>query len=218
PVEARESFLALLASGRSAIPVLESLDQAGLLVALIPEWERVRFLPQRNAVHRFTVDRHLMEATAQATELVRRVARPDLLLIGAFLHDIGRGSTGDPSGAGAVLARRIVTRFGLPPSDVDTVQLLVRHHLLLPDTALHRDLDDPATVRTVADAVSGSAGLLELLHALAEADARATGAGVWTEWKAGLVADLVRRVGRALTGAPPPRPAPPAPDPAHPAA
>src|SRR5262249_8230558 len=124
PVEARESFLALLASGRSAIPVLEALDQAGLLVALIPGWERGRFLPELHAGHRFTVARHLMEATAQATELVRRVARPDLLLIGAFLHDIGKGSTGDHSVAGAVLARRIVTRFGLPPSDVDTVQLL----------------------------------------------------------------------------------------------
>jgi [protein-PII] uridylyltransferase len=149
-----------------------------------------------------------MEATAQATALVRGVARPDLLLLGAFLHDIGKGSAGDHSAAGAVLAGGIAARIGLPPSDVDTVRLMVRHHLLLPDTALHRDLADPATVRAVAEAVSGSVGLLELLHALAESDARATGPGVWTEWRAGLVADLVRRVARALTGAPPPEPAP----------
>jgi [protein-PII] uridylyltransferase len=87
---------------------------------------------------------------------------------------------------------------------VDSVQRMVRHHLLLPDTATHRDLTDPATVRTVVTAVSGSAGLLELLHALSEADARATGAGVWTDWKAGLVAELVRRVARSLAGAPSP--------------
>jgi len=211
PAEPRESFLALLATGRAAIPVLEALDQAGLLATLVPEWERVRFLPQRNAVHRFTVDRHLMETAAQATELVRRVARPDLLLLGSFLHDIGKGSPGDHSATGAVLARRICSRIGLSPSDVDSVQEMVRHHLLLPDTALRRDLSDPATVRTVADAVSGSAGLLELLHSLAEADARATGPGVWTEWKSGLISDLVRRVARALTGAPPPVPSPLAP-------
>jgi [protein-PII] uridylyltransferase len=208
PAPARESFVALLASGRPAIPVIEALDQAGLLVRLVPEWERVRFLPQRDPVHRFTVDRHLMEAAAQATALVRGVARPDLLLLGAFLHDIGKGSASDHSAAGAVLAGGIAARLGLLPSDVDTVRLMVRHHLLLPDTALHRDLADPATVRTVADAVSGSAGLLELLHAVSEADARATGPGVWTDWRAGLVADLVRRVARALTGAPSPGPAP----------
>jgi [protein-PII] uridylyltransferase len=203
PAQARESLVGLLATGRAAIPVLEALDQAGLLSTLVPEWERVRFLPQRNPVHRFTVDRHLMETAAQATALVRRVARPDLLLLGAFLHDIGKGSPGDHSEAGAALARRVATRIGLPAADVETVRKMVRYHLLLPDTATHRDLDDPATARTVADAVSGSAGLLELLHALSEADARATGPGVWTDWKAGLMADLVRRAACALAGAPP---------------
>jgi [protein-PII] uridylyltransferase len=208
PAAAREAFVAMLAAGRPAIPVLEALDQAGLLVSLIPEWERVRFLPQRNPIHRYTVDRHLMECAAQATELVRRVARPDLLLLGAFVHDIGKGSPGDHSAAGAGLARRVATRMGLPAADIDCVEAMVRYHLLLPDTATHRDLTDPATVRTVVDAVSGSAGLLELLHALAEADARATGTEVWTDWKAGLIADLVRRVARSLAGAPPPAAAP----------
>ena len=204
PAAAREAFVAVLAAGRPAIPVLEALDQVGVLVSLIPEWERVRFLPQRNPIHRYTVDRHLMETAAQATELVRHVARPDLLLIGAFLHDIGKGSPGDHSVAGAGLARRIATRMGFPPEDVECVQAMVRHHLLLPDAATHRDLTDPATVRAVVDAVSGSAGLLELLQALTEADSRATGTGVWTDWKAELVFDLVRRVARALAGAPPP--------------
>jgi [protein-PII] uridylyltransferase len=208
PAEARESLVAVLAAGRSAIPVLEALDQAGILARAVPEWERVRFLPQRNPVHRYTVDRHLTETAANAADLVRRVARPDLLLLGAFLHDIGKGSPGDHSTAGAALAARVATRIGLPAADVATVRLMVRHHLLLPEAATRRDLADPATVRAVADAVSGSAGLLELLHALSEADARATGPGVWTDWKAGLVADLVRRVARALTGAAAPAPEP----------
>ena len=79
----------------------------------------------------------------------------------------------------------------------------MRHHLLLPETATRRDLDDPATVAGVADAV-GDADVLELLHALTDADAAATGPAAWSEWKAGLVDDLVRRVGLRLSGAPPP--------------
>ena len=214
PAEARDSLVATLSGGRSAIPVLEALDQAGLLVRLIPEWERVRFLAQHNPVHRFTVDRHLMEAAAAASELARRVTRPDLLVLGAFLHDIGKGwpEAGDHSAIGAEVAGRIAHRLGLDRTDADIVERMARYHLLLPDTATHRDLSDPATVRVVTDRVAGSVGLLELLHTLSEADARATGPGVWTEWKAGLITDLVRRASRAMTGAPQPAAVPLAPE------
>lgn len=79
---------------------------------------------------------------------------------------------------------------------------LVRHHLLLIDTATRRDLDDPATVRSVADAV-GSVGTLEILHALTEADALATGPAAWSAWRGSLVADLVARVAAVLRGTAP---------------
>ena len=71
--------------------VLETLDRFDLITRIIPEWEPVRSRPQRNAFHQFTVDRHLMEAAAQASALTRRVDRPDLLLVGAFFHDLGKG-------------------------------------------------------------------------------------------------------------------------------
>ena len=80
--------------------VLEALDQAGLLVSLLPEGQAVRCKPQHNAVHRFTVDRHLIETAAQAAGLTRHVSRPDLLLLAALLHDIGKGSPGDHTDAG----------------------------------------------------------------------------------------------------------------------
>ena len=63
------------------------------------------------------------------------------------------------------------------------------------------------TVAQVAQAV-GSWPLLELLHALAIADGQATGPAAWNDWKAGLVSELVRRVGAALGGEPPPAPRP----------
>ena len=206
PPAAREAFVDLLGTGHAAVPVLEALDQAGLLVRLLPEWARVRSRPQRNPVHRFTVDRHLIEAAAQAAALTRTVARPDLLLLGALLHDIGKGWPGDHTDAGVAAVRELGPRLGLSYGDAATVVAMVRHHLLLPDTATRRDLDDPVTVRGVVDAVAGSADLLDLLHALSIADGLATGPAAWSEWKAGLVAELVARARDAMSGAPPPAP------------
>jgi [protein-PII] uridylyltransferase len=170
---------------------------------VLPEWERVRCKPQRNAVHRFTVDRHLIETAVEAAALTRRVARPDLLLLGALLHDIGKGWPGDHTDAGVAVVPEIGRRLGLARHDVDVLIRLIRHHLLLPDSATRRDLDDPATVRAVAEAVEDRQ-TLELLHALTEADALATGPAAWGDWKAGLVRDLVGRTAQVLAGGPTP--------------
>ncbi|TDD73329.1 [protein-PII] uridylyltransferase, partial [Actinomadura rubrisoli] len=208
PAEARDALVALLGAGPAAIGVWEALDQAGLIVRLLPDWERVRNRPQRNPVHRFTVDRHLVEAAAGAAALTREVARPDLLLVGALLHDIGKGWPGDHSVSGAVVARDLGAGLGFPEGDVEVLETVVRHHLLLPETATRRDIDDPATVRSVVAAVSAVPGrereILELLAALAIADGNATGPAAWGGWKAGLVAELTRRVAAALSGGTPP--------------
>jgi len=203
PADARDAFVDLLGTGHRAVPVLEALDRAGLLVRLIPEWARVRSHPQRNPVHRFTVDRHLTEAAAEAAALTRTVARPDLLLLGAFLHDIGKGFPGDHTDAGVAVVRELGPRLGLGDGDAATIVAMVRHHLLLPDTATRRDLSDPVTVRTVVEAVDGSRDLLDLLHGLAIADGLATGPAAWTDWKADLVAELVDRARDAVSGQPP---------------
>ena len=199
PVEVRDALVALLGAGHAAVPVLEALDQHGLLVRLLPEWAAVRNRPQRNAYHRFTVDRHLCETAANAAALTRQVARPDLLLVGAWLHDIGKGYPGDHTDAGMEIVAEVGARMGFVPADVEALVAMVRHHLLLPDVASRRDIDDPATVEVVASAV-GNRSILELLHALAEADGLATGPSAWGPWKAGLVAELVARTAVRLSG------------------
>jgi [protein-PII] uridylyltransferase len=199
PLEARERLAELLLAGPSAIDVIEALDQRGLLVRVLPEWAPVRSKPQRNAYHRFTVDRHLCEAAVGAAALAGRVRRPDLLVIGALLHDIGKGYPGDHTAAGMVLVRTIATRMGFPAEDVELLVAMVEHHLLLADVATRRDLSDSATVDAVAQAV-GSLELLELLAALTEADSLATGPSAWGTWKAELVAELVVRTQHALGG------------------
>ena len=199
PAGAADKLVALLLEGHGAIPVLEALDQRGLLTRLLPEWEPVRSRPQRNAYHRFTVDRHLWEAAANAAGLVDRVARPDLLVLGALFHDIGKGYTGDHTTAGMEIVRGLGHRLGIGLADTDVLIAMVEHHLLLPDVAVRRDLTDSATLSHVAESV-GSVEVLDLLHALTEADSKATGPSAWGSWKEGLVDDLVTRVRHVLGG------------------
>jgi [protein-PII] uridylyltransferase len=200
PDGGRDELVALLRQGHRAIDALEALDQTGVLTTLLPEWAAVRSRPQRNAYHRFTVDRHLWEAAANAAALTDRVERPDLLVLGALFHDLGKGSPGDHTDAGIELVRVVGPRLGLDPADVETLVTLVRHHLLLPDVAVRRDLSDPATIRLVRDAV-GDVETLHLLHALTEADSLATGPSAWGSWKEQLVAELVKRTAVTLDGA-----------------
>ena len=210
PPVARAALVSLLGSGPGLLSTWETCDRYGLIDGWLPEWARMRSLPQHHPIHRFTLDRHLVQAAYEATAYTREVDRPDLLLIAAFLHDVGKGLEGDHSTVGAPIAADIATRIGLPPADVATIEKLVRLHLLLPDVATRRDLSDPMTISTVAAAV-GDTTTLDLLHALARADSHATGPAAWSDWKGRLMAELVRRVHTALdTGA---LPAPPQPDP-----
>ena len=199
--EARSALFDLLAAGPASVAAFEALDQYDLLTRVLPEWEPVRSKPQHNPYHRFTVDRHLIEAAVEASKLRHRVARPDLLLLGAWLHDLGKGYPGDHSEVGAQLMGTIAARIGFPPHERDVLMKLARDHLLLPDAATRRDVRDPATVTRVAEVV-GDLQTLELLHALCEADGKATGPSAWSPWKAALVDELVSAVAGRLAGWP----------------
>jgi [protein-PII] uridylyltransferase len=207
PRPALGELLSLLGTGRPLVDVVESLDRTGLWGRLFPEWGAVRDLPPRDRAHVWTVDRHMVESCAQAARLTTRVARPDLLLVGTLVHDIGKGRAGDHSEVGESLAVQIGRRLGFAEPDVAVLGQVVRHHLLLPHTATRRDLDDPATIMRVVETVDGNGLVLDLLEALAEADALATGPGVWSPWKQTLIRDLVGRCRTLLAGDPLPAPA-----------
>ncbi|MBB5789010.1 [protein-PII] uridylyltransferase [Jiangella mangrovi] len=206
PAAARDALVSLLGAGPGIVPVWDALEAAGLVLRWLPEWERIRYRPTRTPVHRHTVDRHLVETAAVAARLTRRVARPDLLLLGALVHDLGKGVRGDHSEAGEPIAIALGLRLGLTEPDAATLGRLVRHHLLLPETATRRDPDDPATLAAVVDAV-GTREFLDLLACLTEADAAAAGPVAWSPLRARLVGDLVERTRHVLAGAAPPEPA-----------
>lgn len=210
---ARDAFVALLGAGRGAIPVFEALDHEDVLVALFPEWAQVRARPQRNAYHRFTVDRHSLEAVAEAAALldpddpagegfdgdVARRAPRAALLLSALLHDIAKGKPGDHSVLGVGVAREFAARIGIDQEATDLIAWAVEHHLLLADTATRRDLSDEYTVANYARVV-GDVAANDLLYALTLADSRATGPSAWSMGKAALVRELYGKADTLLAG------------------
>jgi [protein-PII] uridylyltransferase len=214
----RAGFVRLLRYGALAVPVFEALDHEGVLARVLPEWEHVRSRPQRNAYHRYTVDRHLLEAVAQCAKLLdageaprgsgwehdvdavvaRACRRPELLLLGALLHDLAKGMDGDHSELGELTAARLMRRMGFDSEAREILPWLVRNHLVMADVATRRDLSDASVADNLAALCSGDAERLRLLYLLTIGDSKATGPAAWSPSKAALVRDLFVKAATAI--------------------
>ncbi|MGH2653027.1 MAG: bifunctional uridylyltransferase/uridylyl-removing protein GlnD [Actinomycetota bacterium] len=194
-----ESFVRILAAGSDGERALEAMDRAGILGRFLPEWEAVRCRPQRDPYHRFSVDVHLLRTAAIAAELLRDAPVDDraAVLVGAFLHDIGKAGGDGHVEAGARIAAGALERMGVVGDTRDAVLFLVAEHLLLSDTATRRDLDDENLILDVAARV-GNSERLAMLVLLTQADARATGPHAWTPWRQALIGELAGKVERVL--------------------
>ena len=200
PPTAQRAMIDFLTAGPGLATVWDELDYSGVVDHWLPEWADIRLRGSSSPVHRFTVDRHTIETCMNAAALARNVARPDLLAVGALLHDIGKGGHGDHSVVGESMALDIATRWGFDADDAAVIGRLVRHHLTLPNVATRRDIEDPSTANNLAQIVE-TEEFLDLLAALTEADARATGPTAWTAWRRGLIEGLVEKTRSVLLGA-----------------
>lgn len=208
---ARDALLELLRAGAGGLPAMADADYLGVLEAYLPEWGRVRGRPQRNPLHTFDLDTHLMQASAWLASIVSgdldeahakifaEMEDPDALVLGTWLHDVGKAWPGDHSVSGEAVARDWVLHMGFSQERADRVAGLIRHHLLLPDVATQRDIDDPDEVEQVAVTI-GNTELLDGLFLLGFADSRATGKPAWSTWKDLLVTRLHHRLRRVLEG------------------
>ena len=197
--EAKDAFISLLGSGRHLISTWESLDFAGLIDTWFPIWSQVRGCPQNSQIHSFTVDRHLLESAIHANNYTREVSRPDLLLVGSFFHDIGKGGEKDHSDEGAEIMQKLAPNLGFNKEDSEILVKLVQHHLLLPEFATKRDLEDPLTISSVAKIVENET-FLDLLYYLTLADMFATGPLASSEWRQQLIQELVEKVRNEIRG------------------
>jgi len=210
--EAQRIFLDLMLKHGNPERALRRMNELGVLSAFIPEFEPIVAMMQFNVYHHYTVDEHiiqcimvldqiergeLVEELPIASAILKEGVNRKVLYVALLLHDIGKGRPEDHSVLGAQIARRVAPRLGLSAEDSETVDWLVRHHLLMSDTAQKRDISDPRTVRGFARMV-GSRKRLDLLTVLTVCDIRGVGPGTWNNWKAMLLRRLYRDTADAL--------------------
>jgi [protein-PII] uridylyltransferase len=210
--EAQRIFLDLLLKHGNPERALRRMNELGVLSTFIPEFEPIVAMMQFNMYHSYTVDEHTIQVISNLTaiekgeleeelplssEVIRKGLNRKVLLVAMLLHDIGKGREQDHSILGAQIARKVAPRLGLSKADCETVEWLVRHHLLMSDMAQKRDIADPRTVRGFAKAVQ-SVKRLDLLLVLTVCDIRGVGPDTWNNWKAALLRALYNQTREAL--------------------
>ena len=202
--EAQQIFLELLLKHGNPERALRRMNELGFLAKFIPEFEPIVAMMQFNMYHSYTVDEHTIQclktlAQIEKSELVEELPIASSILkdgvnrkviyIALLLHDIGKGRSDDHSILGAKIAKQVSPRLGLNKQETETVEWLVRYHLLMSDMAQKRDISDPRTVRDFAKAVQ-SVKRLNLLTVLTVCDIRSVGPDTWNNWKATLIRQL----------------------------
>ncbi|MBY6158261.1 [protein-PII] uridylyltransferase [Pseudooceanicola nitratireducens] len=210
--EAVRIFLGTLLNHGNPERALRRMNELGVLAAFLPEFEPIVAMMQFNMYHHYTVDEHtiqclrhlamiehgeLKEELPIASTILKEGVNRKVLYVALMLHDIGKGREEDHAIVGARIARSVCPRLGLKPAECETVEWLVRYHLLMSDMAQKRDIADPRTVRDFAKAVR-TRERLDLLCVLTVCDIRGVGPGVWNNWKAALLRGLYNQTRRAL--------------------
>ena len=210
--EAIRIFLDLMLKHGNPERALRRMNELGVLSAFIPEFEPIVAMMQFNMYHSYTVDEHtiqcishlaqiereeLIEELPVASGILKRGINRKILYVALLVHDIGKGRDEDHSVLGAQIARKIAPRLGLKQKECDTVEWLVRYHLLMSDTAQKRDIAEPRTVRDFAKAMK-SVERLDLLTVLTVCDIRGVGPTTWNNWKAMLLRGLYKETRAAL--------------------
>jgi [protein-PII] uridylyltransferase len=209
----RDVFLDICrAWGRVAL-TLSEMHELGLLGRYLPEFGALTCLVQYDVYHKFSADQHSLlavehlEALAPgqsaesegAAQVFNEVEKPELLMLGMLLHDIGKARGHGHVAKGIPLAQALTRRIGLPETECGLVEFLVAHHLTMSHIAQRRDIDDPKTISDFAATV-GDPQRLRMLYLLTYADMRAVGPGVLTPWQASILHELYRRTLARLTG------------------
>ncbi|NVO26621.1 [protein-PII] uridylyltransferase [Donghicola sp. C2-DW-16] len=209
---ANKIFLDLLLKRGNPERALRRMNELGVLAAFMPEFAPIVAMMQFNMYHSYTVDEHTIQCISQMAQIERQELTEPLplassifdeglnrkvLYVAMLLHDIGKGRKEDHSILGAQIARRVTPRLGLKKEECETVEWLVRYHLLMSDVAQKRDISDPRTVRDFAKVVKNRKRL-DLLTVLTVCDIRGVGPDTWNNWKAMLLRQLHAETAKAL--------------------
>ncbi|MBT5107260.1 MAG: [protein-PII] uridylyltransferase [Rhodospirillaceae bacterium] len=212
--DANAIFMRVLTANPDPETTLRRMNEAGVLGRFLPDFGRVVAQMQYDMYHVYTTDEHTIRAIGilnqiergeltdelpVSSKIISKVLSREVLYAAVLLHDIAKGRGGDHSILGAKMAIKICPRLGFTAEQTDTIAWLVRHHLVMSDTAFKRDLDDPKTIEDFVALVQ-SPERLRLLLCLTAADIRAVGPGRWNNWKATLLREIYYRSEALMSG------------------
>ncbi len=211
-VKVNQTFLSILRKGEKVGPLLRKMHELGFLSQFIPEFSEIEGKVHYDLYHVHPVDIHSILAVEELeklkagdyqkeypllTCLMQEVEKPEILFLTTLLHDLGKGKEGDHSLLGAEMTQCIAPRMGLSLEEKECIEFLVRHHLMMVETAIRRDLHDEQIILRFAKEV-GNSDRLKLLYLLTFADIKAVGPEAWNSWKDTLLKELFLKTSRFL--------------------
>lgn len=212
--DCKRLFRSILESRYGCTRCLQLMNQWGILGRLIPDFGRIVGQMQHDLFHAYTVDQHTLRAIKfirrfthstyahefpQCSQVMSEVERPELLVLAALFHDVGKGQGGHHAQIGAKAVGQFALELGYAKEDVQFVEFLVREHLTMSSVAQKKDTSDPKVIQTFSKLV-GSKERLDALYLLTVADIRATNPKIWNSWKAQLLEDLYKKTLGFLSG------------------
>lgn len=204
---ASRMFLDIFRSNGAIARALNAMMKIGVLERFIPEFAWIRFLPQHDIYHQYTVDLHTMAVLEHIDSFGRKngdpedallrtifskLDRKETLSLAGLFHDIAKGRGAGHEVRGEQIAGRVLQRLGLAEEDVDEVCFLIRNHLAMTHLAFKKDLHDSALVSRFAETVMTKRHL-DLLMLLTHADLRAVGPTAFSSWRRLLLEELYYR-------------------------
>ncbi len=210
--EARQTFIDIIKQPIGVTHELRRMNRYGVLAAYLPVFANIVGRMQYDLFHVYTVDQHtlfvvrnLRRLTVRkyykelplCSDVIRNLAKPELLYIAGLFHDIAKGRGGDHSELGASDAEQFCLDHGITEFDTKLVSWLVNSHLLMSITAQKKDISDPAIIYDFAAAV-GDKLHLDCLYLLTVCDIRGTSPSLWNSWKSSLLENLYHATKLAL--------------------
>jgi len=205
--EANRIFLEIFRGRRAVSRALTTMMKVGFLERFISDFAWIRFLPQHDIYHQYTVDLHTMavlenidsyggQKTDREDDLLRgifaKLDKPEIVYLAGLFHDIAKGRGPGHEVRGEEIARPVLKRLGLPEEDIDDVGFLIRNHLAMTHLAFKKDLHDADLVSRFAENVMDRRRL-DYLLLLTHADLRAVGPTAFNSWRNMLLEELYYR-------------------------
>ncbi len=208
----RSLFMEIMRQPRGITHELRRMNAYGVLGAYLPVFGRIVGQMQHDLFHVYTVDAHSLMVVRnlrrftvpefrhefpQQSEIIQKLVKPERLYLGGLFHDIAKGRGGDHSELGEKEAESFCRLHNLSEYDTRFICWLVRHHLLMSNTAQREDISDPGVVMRFAQKM-GDQEHLDNLYLLTVADMRGTSPAVWNAWKGRLLSQLYSATTRLL--------------------